>query len=988
MSIRPATPIVLAALLGGIASGTLAPALRADVVANVLTGYRVTSWTERDGLPSAVVRAVIQDVDRYVWVGTDAGLVRFDGLRFTPAAQLVRTPFPDAPVRVLLAGRDGSVWVGLGGAQGGVVRILAGEAAVFGPAEGLLPGQMSTLLEDSRGTIWAGSDAGLFRWDGARWHHTLGGLLHAPVFSLHEDRRGRFLAGTALGLFERRPGHDSFVRAEPFESAVRSIEEDAAGRIWVADPLVGFRRLGEQKTPSRAVHEGRGHRLLFDTRGSLWVGTRGHGLWRVAAGGPSTGDAIEKSTALTGLSNDGVEDLLEDHEGNIWVATTDGLNCLTPHKATQITNLGLVNGIEVAPDGRVWVGTVDGLVSYSKGTLDQPREQLTLTDLPLLAMHADRQGAIWLATARRLLRVAGGQVSDVPPPAARAAWTSIASDATGRVWLHDQEGGLFTWQHGHIESIEVPTVDARDVRSIQSDTSGRIWLMLADDRVAVVSGHGVKTYGPANGLRAGPYRAVLEGHDGTVWLGGQSGLSRLRDGTFVTVGREQGFPAGMITAIVEDAAGTLWLGLEGTGLVRLRRAEFEQAAAAADFRIHCTLYDRSDGLAGTPRWFAGSSAKATADGRIWFVSGRGLTVIDPDRLARLDTDAVEVRIESFVADGARLPLSAELSLPAGTARLAIDYTALNFASPLKSRFRYRLDGFDPDWIDAGTRRQAVYTNLPPGEYRFQVAASNFEGVWAAPASTAAIAIEPAFHQTIWFYLLCFASATLAVASVWRFHLRQIRKRFALVLKERARLSREIHDTLLQSMVGVALQFDAVAADLDASPAMSKERLVRMRKDVEEYIREARQSIWDLRSPTLEKCDLATALKQAGEHATAGTRVRFEAAVAGAPRRLAPQVEEQLLRIGQEAVVNALRHARAETVRLELRYEPASVALKISDDGSGFDLTRLIEEGRGHYGLTTMRERAEEVGGALSLESAVGRGTRVSAVVPAPGSARG
>jgi signal transduction histidine kinase len=325
--------------------------------------------------------------------------------------------------------------------------------------------------------------------------------------------------------------------------------------------------------------------------------------------------------------------------------------------------------------------------------------------------------------------------------------------------------------------------------------------------------------------------------------------------------------------------------------------------------------------------------------------------------------------------------SSPIILPARTSRLQIEYATLNLTTPLKTRFRYRLDGFDADWIDAGARRQAPYTNLPPRRYRFLVQADNSEGTWGSPAELD-FSIAPVFYQTRWFALVGVVALGAMIWAAWGIRLRRVHKEFALILGERVRLSREIHDTLLQSLVGIALQCDAIAADVDdASSTGARGQLVRMRKQVEEYIREARQSIWDLRSAKLERRDLAAALREIGERATLGTSIQFEFAVTGVPDHCSTKVEEQLLRIGQEAVLNAIRHAQASRVRMELRYENGSVVLHVSDDGRGFDPERAIDTAGGHYGLTTMKERAAALGAMLRIDSGRGRGTAVETVVP-------
>jgi nitrate/nitrite-specific signal transduction histidine kinase len=306
---------------------------------------------------------------------------------------------------------------------------------------------------------------------------------------------------------------------------------------------------------------------------------------------------------------------------------------------------------------------------------------------------------------------------------------------------------------------------------------------------------------------------------------------------------------------------------------------------------------------------------------------------------------------------------------------------LNLTSQLKSRFRYRLEGFDASWTDAGSERQAVYTNLPPGRYRFHVMANNEGNRWADSAVAWDFSIRPMFYQTAWFFAACTMTVVLAVWTSWRFHLRQVRREFSLLLKERARLSRELHDTLLQNLVGVALQCEAIAREPDVLAPSGKERFIRMRKEVEEQIREARQSIWDLRSPTLEIRDLAVALQNVAKHAGAGEEVAFQFSVRGAPRPCTPKIEEQLLRIGQEAVVNAVRHGRAHQVNMELRYARASVALRVSDNGCGFDPDRFARNPNGHCGLISMKERAADIGGTLTIVSSAAQGTEVEMTVP-------
>lgn len=983
MALRGSTLLFVAILIIAAKPAIASERLPAASPPGILTGYSITTWGQKDGLPSAVIWAAVQDLEGYLWLGTNTGLVRFDGVRFTEWQSLGETPLLEIPIRALTVSRDGTLWVGYA-EPGGVSRIVGGQVTHYGPAQGLPEGLVSMLFEDPSGNIWAGTREGLATIRGSRWEHRGPGLPDGPAHSAHVDTDGNLLVGTADGVFRYTPGQQEFHRVDTIGGAVRSIVADSSGRIWVADPFSGLRPLDERPS-GRAIEDGRGNRLLHDRRGNLWVGTRGQGLWRVR---PDT-QLLEKSTALTGLSNDGIESLLEDREGNIWVTTSDGLNRLTPHKVAQLVNLGLVSGVQATPDGRAWIGTVDTLIEFAGGKPGAPLEPKRLDGSPLSAMYADPRGVVWVATpgglsrfgrrGRRQLIALGGALE-----ASRVA--AIASDGRGGVWLSDLGHRVVRWNHGRTEALTLPAdLQTPRITSLQNDRKGQLWLSFADGRIAILSASGqLQTYGPQHGLQAGIYRTLFDDGTGTVWLGGTDGLSRFVDGRFETLSRTSGFPTGALIAILEDDARRFWIALEGVGVVRIARSELADAFARPSHRVRYRIYDRSDGMAGTPQWFGASSAARAKDGRLWFVSGRGATVIDPGSLDDPPKATGPVRIEGVIVNGQRISHGSATVLPPSTTRLEIAYTVLNLTSPIRTQFRYRLEGFDAGWVSAGSRRQAFYTNLPPGRYRFQVVAGDQEDGWDdSPGTVWGFTITPAFYQTTWFYATIVAMAALVIAGAWRFRLGQVRKEFSLVLGERARLSREIHDTLLQSMVGITLRFDAMANGLPPAESGTRDQLIRIRKDVEADIREARQSIWNLRSPKLAKFDLATALREAGEHAVDGHSMRFEFVVTGAPRRSNSRIEEQLLRIGQESVLNAIRHSGGRIVTMELGYEAGSIVLLVSDDGCGFDYDEARSRAADHYGMTTMQERAAGVGGVCRIVSAPGTGTRVEVVIPTP-----
>ena len=979
---------------------SLGASAHAASLRNVLTDYTITSWSQRDGLPPGPIYSLAQAADGHLWIGTSAGLFRFDGVRFSQWEALGADNIAQVPIRALCVSRNGSLWVGFGG-LGGVSRIGGGPARHYDEADGLPRAVVEVVIEDQAGTIWVGNTVGLFSLVGDRWQKwaPTHGLPNGPVYSAYLDQQGNLLVGSQGAIFRRRPNGESFevvetgrqTRRPVGDQAVnqqpRSISQDSSGSIWESDQFSGFRRLGTPRASANSNDDsggwGRGFRLLIDRRENLWVGTIGQGLWRVRHPVSAASPQVERATSLTGLLSDGVLSLIEDKDGSVWAGTTEGLNRLTPLRVTQFTNFDLVVGLEVTSRGDVWVGDVDELVRFSPGS-ESASARVPLHRSRLLAMHADADGTLWVATDRGALRLNSGSVSPVPlvGSASLRHIDCITSDGRGGILLHDQERGLFHWTGGRLTTFTLPeALRGTPVALLFTGRRGAIWFGFADGRLMVLGRDGSRqTFGPKDGLTGGTPRQIYEDDRNEVWFASSMGLSKLVNGSFVTIGRDNGLPLDNLTAVIADDARALWVGLS-TGILRIRENDYLKAINGRANGIQYALYDRSDGLAGLPLVYNKNRRVIRAsDGRLWFVTSRGLTLINP-RTLRDIPPVGPIRIEGVTVDGKKLSPLHQEELPARTSRLEIDYSVLSLNAPLRTRFRYWLEGFDTAWIDAGTRRQAFYTNLSPRQYRFRVVASNNDGSWAEPGTNWEFSIRPMFYETGWFYgggALLFA---LAIMGIWQLRIRQMRSQFSMLLSERARLSREVQDTLLQSLVGMALQFDVIVGDVPPSSVATRRQLVRMRKQVEEDIREARESILHLRSRKLERVDLSTALCMMAEHATAAKPVGFKFSVTGDPDRGSRKIDEQLLRIGQEAVLNVVRHADANQIWMDLQYEDRFVTLLVADDGRGFDLAR-VGESLVHFGLVSMRERAEEVGGRLDVISNLNEGTKVKAVVPA------
>jgi len=462
-----------------------------------------------------------------------------------------------------------------------------------------------------------------------------------------------------------------------------------------------------------------------------------------------------------------------------------------------------------------------------------------------------------------------------------------------------------------------------------------------------------------------------------VWVGGVDSLAWFSGNTRRIVTQADGFPVDFVKGLGEDPAGDIWIAGDAA-IVKIPRNEFDQVGRiSSPYTVRYARYDAADG-AGVPRLLGDRSVTKGPDGVLWFITGNGITGIDSRLPAFADTSAPNASVLGALADGRQLDATNGARFPARTRAVQIDYTALNIDTPHRTRFRYRLRGFDEEWQDAGSRMTAFYTNLPPGTYEFDVMASNRINDWDGPMTSWTFYVDPAFYQTSWFPAAFAGLIAVAAWGIWRLRLAQVKRQFNIVLGERVRLSREIHDTLLQSLVGVAVQCEVLAKDVERHPGSARDTLIRLRRQVEGHIREFRQAISDLRA---ERDDFISAIRAAGETAERMSGAQFDLVVRGRPRPSTEEVERQLIKIAREAVSNAARHARASRILVEVGYDERTLKLAVRDDGRGFDPEHSVRTHEGHCGLTSMRERAAEIGARLSISSAFGQGTEIEAIVP-------
>lgn len=938
--------------------------------------YRVETWDERQGLPSGRVWSIAQDGDGYLWLGSEAGLMRFDGVRFVRWTAVDGTPLPEESIVFSMHGaRDGSLWLGF--QSGGIGRIRDGRLDLFQATPAFSDGPLQFILEDSRGTLWAGDPDGVYRFEAPRWTR-IGGTMGLPDtggFSAHEDSDGALWVSTSAGIFVRPAGGDTFRPVDVVRREVR-FADNGHGRVWLTDPAHGFaRQVGS--TITSGTQQASGQSIVSDRRGTVWLGTGGEGLWQLA---DSTGTAprIQRITTADGLSSDVVRSTYVDNDGNLWVGTDSGLNRIAERKIQPMDGLPYSFAIATTPDGSVWLASNEGLVQIDG---DLRRRFGPADGLPsgsIRALFTDVHGTLWVATTAGFARRSGSRFVPLAvsgPPLSRLI--AVAADSRGTLWVCDRIRGAFVVRNGTLTPIADTPVTG-PANFVYVDRRDQAWIGYAPDRIIRLLPDGSRTSFTLSTPIGAAFTAVHEDPEGGIWVGGTRGLARVATDRVDAIVEPSPLPGYGVFAIAQDEAGDLWLGLN-SGMLRLPVREFERAARMPRPRISYAYYDASDGLVGVPTRRGFPGAVRTSNGSLWFITSRGASVVTPREIVDGAPQAM-VRIERVNADDQPLPLTAGATLPAGTSRLLFEYTAVNLSAAMKDRFVYRLQGIDTDWVDAGARREAFYPNLRSGRYRFEVARSDA----AADSGRVAawdFAIAPMFYETWWFMASCAAAVGAAGWAAWALRLRTLRRQFAVVFGERARMGRELHDTLLQTLVAISLHFDELAVALGHANAAAAEQVQWLRRHLELAVVEARQLVWDLRSGTLAESGLAQVIRESGERIFEGRDARFTMSVVGTPVRCAREIEQHLLRIAQEALRNAARYADAATVRLLLEYHGGGITLEVHDDGRGLPRREEFGETLDHFGFRIMHERAQQIGAAFHVESSPGQGTRISVQVP-------
>jgi signal transduction histidine kinase/ligand-binding sensor domain-containing protein len=969
-----------------------------------ITQYIHTSWRIQDGSLPAGMFAITQTSDGFLWFSAlEQGIYRFDGVRFLP--WVPPTKIGSIHIDEVFADHAGGLWA-TGDHE--TAHIKDGAVIAYFDLEGI--GGRAAISRDPDGSLWITrasnrvTDAPLCHITdrAAKCFGKSDGMPISPADAVLSDGEGGFWVGGQTALVHWRAGVSQIYPIEGLKSnvgdiGINGLARGADGSLWVgiaaAGPGLGLGQLSDGVfrpfvTPNFDGSKISVYDMIVDGDGSLWVASLGKGIFRIH------GDVVEHYGRTEGLSSDTASALFEDREGIVWAATTDGIDSFRDPRIVTFSALeGLgkdeVTGVLASQDGTIWIANSGSLDHMVNGRVSSIRAGNGLPGHQVASMIEDHAGNMWVGVDDGLYLFKSGRFRRLPEPNHKPLGlvVGMAEDVDGNIWAECAGNPRKLVRIRDFQVVEEFTSSqVPPGHTLAPDPHGGIWIGTLKGDLALFR-HGVVDKFALNPKGNPVSHQIIANTDGSVLAASDDGLVGLRQHKVQRMTKKNGLPCDSVISFIEDNVKRWWL-YTGCGVVELPDSELQRWWANPEAVVQTHVDDVFDGARpqGGPSF---NSAAYTSDGRVWFASGFVLQMVDPSTLSQKALPA-QAYIESLVADRQEFKATPNLKVPPNPRDLQIDYTSPTFLIPQQVNFRYRLDGYERDWHEAGTRRQAFYTDLPPGKYSFRVIASNSDGVWNESAAKMDFSIAPAYYQTNWFRALCACIFLALLWAVYQWRVRQLQRQFDMTLEarvgERTRIARDLHDTLLQSAHGVLLRFQTVSQLLPDRPIEAKEKLDSAIEQTADFITEARDEVQGLRDSTVQSNDLALAINTLGQELrtdSANHRPAFRVVVEGEVRNLHPILRDEIYKIAAEALRNGLRHSQAREIEVEIRYDNEQFRLRVRDDGKGIDPAILSRQGsEGHYGLPGMRERATLIGGKLVVWSEANAGTEVELSVPA------
>lgn len=945
-------------------------------------------WDARQGFPGGPVYAIAQTPDGYLWLGTEKGLARFDGLNFRLFNQANSAEAPDGPVVDLMADAERNLWI-----RPQSRNLLRYREGKFQDVTTELDSARSGVTAMCRGTkgeaLFAVRAVGIFIYSGGRFSKLIStaGLPNMLVISMAQTGDGKVWMGTRdAGLFVISEGQMSAVTKGLPDRKINSLLAAGDRELWIGTDNGVVRWDGDGMTKAGApdsLDHIQALSMTRDRESNTWFGTS-KGLLLLTADGISSPEEAGDGPPVA------FNAILEDREGNLWVGSTRGIERLRDSAFMTYSASGgqpAAGGgtVYVDAEGRTWFAPSAGGLYWQKGGQIVPVKNDGL-DRDVVYSLTGGKGELWIGRRRggltHLRYRDGSFTAKTYTQAEGLAQNSIYTvyqSRDGAVWAGSLRGGVSRFKDGKFTTYTVANgLASNTITSILESSGGTMWFATANG-LSSLAQDDWRVYRGADGLPPGGVNCLLEDSTGALWIGTDNGIASLRSGQVQVPRDVPGALHEPVRGVAEDRNGWLWISTSNHVLRVYRDKLLDGAVNEEEVRE----FGLADGLLSVESVKRDRSVVVDPLGRIWFSTYRGFSMVNPAQVADNSVPAI-VHIEGVTADGSAVDLRGPVRIPGARQRITFNYAGLSLSVPERVRFRYKLDGFDRNWSGPVATREAVYTNLGPGPYRFRVIASNSAGLWNSLESAIRFEIEPVFWQTWWFRLSSVMAIGLATLFFYRLRLhrltRQLNVRFEERLAERTRIAQDLHDTLLQGFLSASMQLHVAAEQLPTeSPA--KPRISRVLELMGQVMEEGRTALKGLRSSRGGGHDLAQSFSGVQEELALQERIDYRVTVGGHSRALHPVIRDEVYRIGREALVNAFRHSGASIIEVELEYGTKRLRVRVRDNGRGID-PQVLRLGReGHWGLSGMRERAEEIGARLKLWSRPGAGTEVELSIP-------